>query len=400
MMAGMTLPKVALVDLLTDPDAVLARARAAGPVVESELGPMVVHHDAVRALAQSEKLRPAFSRVLEQFGVSSGAFYDWMSISPLDMEGPQHRVWRQLMLRAFTPKSVERLRPFLRGEANMLIDAFAPAGQCEFIEAFARKLPSAGLCELIGVPHPDRARFSDWADTVGLGFNMAVLPSRVADVDAAITALLDYADELIAARRREPTDDLVTRLAQAVNEEQGITEEMIRGSVAGLVFAGHETTKNQLGWMVAILSEVPDEWERVAREPARAADVVEEVLRFRSTAANFGRMALEDVEIGGVKIAKGTSVLASLWSANRDAKVFPKPDVVAVDENRGGVQVAFGQGAHHCLGAALARAELQEALIALAQRITCPKLEPGATYLPPLGINGPTALPISFAARA
>lgn len=400
MLGGMTLPKIAFAELLADPDSVLARARAAGPVVETELGPMVVRHDAVRALAQSEKLRPAFSRVLEQFGVTSGAFYEWMSISPLDMEGPQHRVWRQLMLRTFTPKSVERLRPFLREEAHALIDAFLPAGQCELIEAYARKLPSAGLCELIGVPHEDRERFAGWADTIGLGFNMAVLPARVADVDAALTSLLAYATELIAERRRKPTDDLVSRLAQAVNEEEGITEETIRASVAGLVFAGHETTKNQLGWMVVTLSEVPQEWDRVAREPARAADVVEEVLRFRSTAANFGRMALEDVEIGGVRIAKGTSVLASLWSANRDDKAFPKPDVVAVDENRRGVQVAFGQGAHHCLGAALARAELQESLIALAQRMTCPKLEPGATYLPPLGINGPTSLPISFAARA
>src|SRR5688500_5284822 len=174
-MGDMTLPKVALTDLLTNPDTVLAGARAAGPIVETELGPMVVQHEAVRALAQSEKLRPAFSRVLEQFGVSSGAFYDWISISPLDMEGPQHRAWRQLMLRTFTPKSVERLRPFLRAEANGLIDAFLPAGRCEFIEAFARKLPSAGLCELIGVPHGDRERFAGWADTVGLGFNMAVL---------------------------------------------------------------------------------------------------------------------------------------------------------------------------------------------------------------------------------
>jgi cytochrome P450 len=396
----MTDGQIALLDLLTDPDSVLARAREKGPFVQTELGTLVVQHEAVRAISQSDKLRPAFSLVLEQFGVSSGAFYDWIRDSPLDMEGPQHRLWRQLMLRTFTPKSVERLRPFLRAEADALIDAFLPAGRCEFIGAFARKLPSTGLCELIGVPHEDRDSFSGWADTIGLGFNMAVLPSRIADVDAALVSLLAYADELIAARRRDPKDDLVTRLAQSVNEAQGITEDMIRVSVSGLVFAGHETTKNQLGWMIAILSEVPSEWDRVALEPARAADVIEEVLRFRSTAANIGRLALEDVEICGERIAKGSSLLASLWSANRDARAFPEPDRIAVDANRDGVQIAFGQGAHHCLGAALARAELQESLIALAQRMTCPKLEPGAEYLPPIGINGPTALPISFSARA
>lgn len=100
-----------------------------------------------------------------------------------------------------------------------------------------------------------------------------------------------------------------------------------------------------------------------------------------------------------MRIAADSTVIASLWSANRDAAEFPRPDEIAVDENRVGVQVAFGQGAHHCLGAALARAELQESLIALARRMHCPKLEPGAEFLPPIGIKGPTKLPISFTAR-
>jgi cytochrome P450 len=395
----MTSPVVSIADMLANPDQTLKQAREQGPAVNTEIGTVLVQHAAVRAVAQSDKLRPSFSRVLQQFGVSSGAFYDWMSLSPLDMEGDEHRVWRQLMLRTFTPKSVEKLRPFLRAEADRLIDAFLPLGECEFIDSYARKLPSAGLCELIGVPHQDRERFAAWADTIGLGFNVIVLPTRIHDVDAALVKMLAYADELIQARRTEPKDDLVTRLAQAVNEDQGISEETIRASIAGLVFAGHETTKNQLGWMVAVLSEVPEEWDRVAREPARAVNVVEEVLRFRSTATSIGRLALEDVEICGVRIAANSTVIASLWSANRDAAEFPRPDEIAVDENRAGVQVAFGQGAHHCLGAALARAELQESLVALAQRMRCPKLEPGAEFLPPIGINGPTKLPISFTPR-
>ena len=396
----MTTPAFTLSDLLAHPDETLKAARAAGPAVDTEIGQVVVQHAAVRAIAQSDKLRPSFSRVLERFGVTSGAFYDWMSISPLDMEGDEHRVWRQLMLRTFTPKSVEKLRPFLRAESDRLIDSFVPSGRCEFIADYARKLPSAGLCELIGVPHEDRARFCDWADTMGLGFNVIVLPTRIHDVDAALVKMLAYAEELVQARRREPKDDLITRLVQAIHEEQGITAELIRASIAGLVFAGHETTKNQLGWMIMVLSEVPAEWDRVAQDPARAADVVEEVLRFRSTATSIGRLALEDVEICGVRVAANTTVLGSLWSANRDASEFPKPDEFAVDENRAGVQVAFGGGAHHCLGAALARAELQESLITLTRRMHCPKLEPGAELLPPIGINGPTKLPISFTPRA
>jgi cytochrome P450 len=393
-------PVITLAELLANPDATLKRAREAGSMVQSDMGPLVVRHEAVRQLGQSDdKMRPAFSTVLEQFGVSSGPFYDWMSVSPLDMEGDEHRVWRQLMAKTFTPRSVERLRPFLREESERLVAAMLPLRRCDFIEAYARRLPAAGLCALIGVPVADRERFAGWADTIGLGFNVVMLPVKIKEIDAALTSLLAYTDELVASRRAAPRDDLVTRIAQAVDEDAGLDETVIRASVAGLVFAGHETTKNQLGWMVAILSEVPAEWDRVAADPERARDVIEEVLRFRSTASNFGRLALEDVEIGGERIAKGTSVLASIWSANRDASEFPKPDVIAVDENRSGVQVAFGQGAHHCLGAALARAELQESLIALTRMMKCPKVEPGAEYLPPIGINGPTKLPISFEVR-
>lgn len=388
-----------LAELIENPDAALARARAAGPVAMTEMSPVVVRHEAVRSALQDERLRPSFSRFLEQFGVTRGPFYDWMHMSPLDMEGDQHRRWRKLMAKTFTPKSVERLRPFLRAEALRLIDGFVDTGQVEFVDAFARKLPSLGLCELIGVPAADRDRFSGWADTIGLGFNMMLIATRIGEVDAAITNLLAYAGELIAMRRASPADDLVTRLAHAAEKEGGVSEELMQGTVAGLVFAGHETTKNQLGWLVAVLSEAKDVWDSVKGDPERARAVVEEILRFRSAATSAGRLALKDVEIGGMRIPEGSMTVVSLWAANRDPAEFPHPDRLDPEANGVGVQMAFGQGAHHCLGAALARAELQESLIALSERITCPKVEPGATFAPPVGITGPVTLPISFQKR-
>jgi cytochrome P450 len=396
----MTQPPTSLATFLADPLGTLKTAREAGPVLQTEIGPLVVQHDAVRALGQSDKLRPSFSQVLERFGIHSGTFYEWMSRSPLDMEGEEHRAWRALMSRTFTPRSVDRLRPCLRAQAERLVETILPLGHCDFIQAYARQLPALGLCELIGVPSSDRDRFAGWADTIGLGFNFVLLPGKIAEVDEALTRLLAYADELIAARRSQPQDDLVTRIAQAVDAEDGINEDVIRGSIAGLVFAGHETTKNQLGWMIATLSEVPAEWDRVAAEPERARDVIEEVLRFRSTATGFGRTTLEDLELFGVRLPAGSTISGSIWSANRDPREFPRPDEFAVDDNRSGVQIAFGQGAHHCLGAALARAELQESLIALSRRMHCPKLEAGAEFMPPLGINGPSVLPISYTARS
>jgi cytochrome P450 len=317
----------------------------------------------------------------------------------LNREGEDHRAWRQLMARTFTPHSVEKLKPFLQAQARQLTEELARTTECEFMGAFARKLPSLGLCELIGVPSADRERFCALADTIGLGFNFALLTQRIRDVDAALDELLEYAASLIAERRREPRDDLVTRLARVADEEGGFPEQSIVGSVAGLVFAGHETTKNQLGWMVAILAEVPAEWERVARDPARARDVVEEILRFRSAATSLGRTVVEDMTYAGRPMAAGTRVGVSLWGANRDPSAFPDPDRFDVELHRESPQIAFGHGPHHCLGAALARAELNAALVALTARITCPRVLPGATFLPPLGINGPVSLPIAYTVK-
>jgi hypothetical protein len=395
-----TEPTLKIADLLADPDAVLKAAREHAAIVDTELGPVVVQHEALRALLQDNRFRPSFPSFLQRFGVTSGPFYEWMSRSPLNMEGEEHRRWRKLVMQTFTPRSVERLRSFMREESQRLIDAFADGGRCEFMAEFAQKLPSLGLCELIGVPREDRERFCGWADTIGLGFNIVLLPTRIADVDAAIKQLLPYCGELIAERRRAPRDDLVTRLAQAADAIGGLGEEYVNSTLAGLVFAGHETTKNQLGWMVAVLSNAPAEWDRVSADPQSAKDVIEEVLRFRSAATSVSRIANEPVELFGVPIATGAPVMGSLWSANRDGAAFARPDAFDVEANRAGVQIAFGQGAHHCLGAALARAELQEALVALSARLHCPRLLPGATYLPALGITGPTTLPIAFEPRA
>lgn len=389
---------LSLEEMVADPHAALRRAREAGAIVETDLGTLAVRYEAVRGVLQDPRLRPSFTKFLERMGITSGPFYTWMSRSPLDMEGELHREWRKLVLRTFTPRSVERLRPFLRVEANRLIDAVSPGEPFDFIERFARKLPSLGLCELIGVPVEDRERFGVWADTIGFGFNLVLAPQRIGEIDEALLQLLDYAKALVHARRENPRDDLVSRLAQGA-EEDGIELERVYATVAGLVFAGHETTKNQLGWLLITLAEAPAEWDRVAREPERARDVVEEVLRFRSTVTSIGRLAEEDVELFGTKLPKGSTVIASLWSANRDSAAFRTPDQFDTDANRDGAQLAFGQGAHHCLGAALARAELQEALIALAARLRCPELLPGATFVPPVGINGPAVLPVRFEAR-
>jgi len=303
------------------------------------------------------------------------------------------------MSKAFTPRSVERLRPFLKDAAHALIDGFADRGRAEFMAEFADAYPSLGLSELIGVPTEDRERFRGWANTIGLGFTPVSMGTRIAEIDEALTHLLEYTGQLAAKRRTDPRDDLVTRIAQSADEEGGWTDFEVRGFIAGLVFAGHETTKNQLGWMVALVSERPDIWDALARGELTPAEVVEEVMRLRGAATNVGRTVVEPVEVDGERLEPGTPILFSLWSANHDEAAFPEPEKMAPRENADVPHVGFGHGPHFCLGAALARAELQEALAALTVRLECPTVGQDAEWSSPMGINGPTRLPLTFKRR-
>ena len=396
----MTRPTVDLATFVADPYGSLEKARKENWLAQVDEGLVsVLSHARVRELLTDGRLHANFPEFMRAFGIADGPFYDWMAQSPLNREGADHHRWRQLVSKTFTPRSVERLRPFLKDAAHELIDGFAARGHCEFVAEFADAYPSLGLCELIGVPPEDRERFRGWANTIGLGFSPVSMAERITEIDAALTQLLDYTGALAAKRRVEPRDDLVTRIAQAADEEGGWTDFEVRGFIAGLVFAGHETTKNQLGWMVALLAPRRDLWDAVAAGTIAAADVVEEVMRSRGAATNVGRTVDEPVEIDGERLEPGTRILLSLWSANHDESAYPRPQEIAPAANGDVPHVAFGHGPHHCLGAALARAELQEALSALTARLECPTVGADATWKPPIGINGPERLPITFTRR-
>lgn len=390
--------KIELDEVIVDAAGALRRARATGWLADLGVAEGVVHYDDVRELLSDPRLRTNFPEFLQSFGITSGPFYDWMAMSPLNRDGADHQAWRNVLSRAFTPRRVEQIRPFLQDAARELIAGFAARGACEFVAEFADVYPSLGLCELIGVPQADRDRFRGWANTIGFGFNPIDLVTHIAEVDDALAQLLAYTGALAVQRRAEPRDDLVTRIAQA-GAEDGWTDEMVRGAIAGLVFAGHETTKNQLGWMVAVLSERRQVWEAVQRGDVDAADVVEEVLRLRSTVTGVGRRVAEPVERHGDRLEPGTQVLLSLWSANQDERAYARPDDIDPERNRSMPHLAFGHGPHHCLGAALARAELQEALRALTAQLSCPVVGADAVWRPSVGINGPSRLPLTFQTR-
>jgi cytochrome P450 len=224
------------------------------------------------------------------------------------------------------------------------------------------------------------------------------LVERIGEVDDALSHLLAYCGELAETRRAEPRDDLVTRIAQAAHED-GWTARETRGFIAGLVFAGHETTKNQLGWAIAVLSKHPDVWDGLAAGTVGVADVVEEVLRFRSAVTSVGRTVAAPLEHRGERLEQGTTLLLSLWGADHDGTAYSRPETFDVAGHQDTPHMAFGYGAHHCLGAALARAELQDGLAALTSRLSCPTVGGDTAWKPNAGITGPLRLPITFRAR-
>jgi hypothetical protein len=377
---------------------IIARARD-GVVLRTDEGTtMVIGHDEVRALLSDGRLEVNFVEMIELLGVTEGPFHDWMAYSPLNNEGEEHRRWRAFMNRTFTPARVRSVHPFLAAEADRLVAAMARRGEVELMADLADVLPALGLCELIGVPAEDRAHFSVLAHTIGLGFRPLQLAERRAEVDAAVSDLLEYCAGLLERRRRDPVDDLVSHIA-TTGDEAGYPQDQCAGFLAGLVFAGNDTTRNQIGWMVSVLVDRPQLWDAIGRGEVAVEPAVEELVRFRSAAPAVTRHVAEDVEVSGCTLAAGTPVLLSLWGADSDPSAFPAAAEVDPVANAGANHLGFGHGPHHCLGAALARAELQEALRALCTGLEVPEVTAPIEWDLPIGINGPTRVPLRVEAR-
>lgn len=388
-----------MIGFAADPMGELARHRGHDGVVRTEDGlAVVIDHEQVKALLADPRLEVNFLGMLELLGVTRGPFHDWMAASPLNNEGEDHRRWRAFMNRTFTPGRVRAVQPFLAEEADRLAAGLAERTDVELMADFADVLPALGLCELIGVPVEDRDHFTDLAQTIGYGFRPLLLVEHLAEVDAAVTALLDYAAGLLDRRRRDPLDDLVSHMA-TTGDDAGYTDGECAAFLAGLVFAGNDTTRNQIGWMVAVLADRPELWDAIGRGQVDLDDAVEELLRYRSAVTAVPRRSSEPVPTPGGGLHPGSPVLLSLWGADSDPTAYPAAGELDPVANAAVPHLAFGHGPHHCLGAALARAELRESLRALTGRLAPPEVREPIEWSVPIGINGPTRLPLRVRAR-
>ncbi len=388
-------------DYFQDPYSVHARLRAQRPVTPVIMpGGATVWLITGYAEARAALADPRMSKRVPGWHPEPGSVIATMDLHMLNSDPPDHGRLRRLVNKAFTVRQVERLRPRITAITAAMLDDMADQGdqrdqpEVDLLESFAFPLPITVICELLGVPPADRDDFRVWSATI-------VSDTPAPDVfQAHATAMARYFMALLAAKRQQPGDDLLSALLAARDDEDRLTEDELVSMAFLLLVAGHETTVNLIASGVLALLLNPAELARLRADSALIASAVEELLRYVNPVSNATfRCATEPVQLGGVRIGRGDPVLVSLSGANRDPARFGDPDRLDLGRDTSG-QLAFGHGIHFCLGAPLARLEAGIAISGLLARFGSISLAVPAASLrwrPSTLIHGLEALPVRLA---
>jgi cytochrome P450 len=283
----------------------------------------------------------------------------------LSQDPPEHTRLRRLVSKAFTPRSLQKMRPRIQQIVNELLDGLADRAEFDLVSELAWPLPVIVIAEMLGIPREDRERFKRWSDAM-----VATLGGDYSSLDEARRSneeLVEYVSHVIADRRKHPRDDLISRLVAAEESGQRLTEDEMLGTVALLLVAGNETTTHLISSGMLVLLGNPDQMARLRADPSLLPSAVDEMLRYTGPVHTTRRTAREDVALGDAEITRGEVVVGVLAAANRDPEKYPDPDAFDVARNPTD-HLAFGDGIHFCLGAALARLEAQVAIGTLLAR--------------------------------
>lgn len=391
---------------IRDPHGINHRLRGDGPVQWSDdlRAWIVTGYDPVREALRDprlsvEKFAPAMRNLPgpSRHNVErvTALLEDWMVFS----DPPRHTRLREAARRMFLPKEMVAMRPRVQAIVDGLLDDLIPQGEMELIHDYAYPIPAAVIGDMLGVPRPDLDRLKLWSDELAT----FVLAARAAGdryerAAAATAEMIDYFRGLVAGHRRERRETVTQLLIDGVDLETPLSDDEIVGTLVLLLFAGHETTTNLIGNATLMLLRNPDQQARLRAEPGRIATAVEEFLRIEGALQMLTRLAVEDVELAGQKVAKGERVFLMLTAANRDPARFPEPDLmdIARPVNR---HMGFGFGIHLCLGAPLARLETEIAMTALLARADDIRLaadEAGLVWRDEMVVRGVHTLPITF----
>lgn len=367
-------------------------------LARTDLGVAVLRYRDVAAVLRDRRFHSALSRLpLGPVGTESEV---GRRPSILSAEGDEHTRLRRLVSPAFTPAAANRHRPTMRRVVTSLLQAVADAGTCDFVADVCEPYPIPVICEVLGAPGSDWRLFSDWATDIFKIFNGNLEEDNPA-IERASRELDAYVTALVDERRASLGADLLSELIAAEQEGDRLTVDELCMLVRAVLMAGTDTTRNQLGCAMALLSQHPDQWALLVSDPVSLVPrAVEETMRYIGAVRATVRIASCDVVYNDVLFPSGVAVTANLAAANRDLDVFGTPECFDITAERDAEHLSFGSGIHRCLGAALARAELQEALSVLAESLVTVTPAGAPTWKPPtFGIWGPAALPIDFTVR-
>jgi cytochrome P450 len=391
-------------DFIRDPYPHYARLRTTDPMHLTSFGSFVASRHAEASLVIRDKRfgKDFVERTSRRYGpeIMKEPVFRSMSHWMLQQDPPDHTRLRGLVVKAFTARRVEDMRPRIQHIVDETLDAIAAKGHMDLIEDFAFRLPVTIICDMLGIPEDHREVFYNSSRDGGRLLDPVPLTKAEIEQGNASNMMAQmYFQQLFELRRKSPGNDLTTQLVQAEEDGSKLSNEELTANIILLFGAGHETTVNLIGNGLLALHRNPDQLALLKARPELITNAIEEFLRYDSSVQLTGRVALEDIDdLGGKKIPKGESVLCLLGSANRDPAVYPdRPD--QLDITRPNVRpLSFGGGIHFCLGAQLARIEAEIAISTLLRRLPDLRLDDAENpqWRPTFVLRGLKALPASW----
>jgi cytochrome P450 len=374
----------------------MERLRAETWLAKSDLGYFVLDREAGSFFLRTKSATFPGLRIAEMFDVEEGPLLEQMRRNILHINGDDHRRLRNLVNPAFTPRSADKWRPAMREFLERLWEPLAEADRCEFVDAFAKPYPSLTIATVMGAPLEDAPKLHEWSNLIQRQFDGPSLLHERESIERACAEFYEWAGALIERRKDDPSDDLISTLIAAEQEGDRLSDVECMNLVLNVLVGGVDTTQSQLAHALRLFAANPDQWQLLAEHPELAPAAVEEVVRYEPITPFTARLLHENVEYRDVTFPEGTVVMVCAFTGNRDG-VDGDAGAFDITADRGDAKpLTFGAGIHYCLGANLARGELQEALAFLPARMPGLALDGEPELGSVHGIYGLDSLPIRW----
>ena len=368
-------------------------------LAQAPLGYVVLDREACEFFLRSKQAEFPGLKLAELFDITEGPLHEEIVENVISINGDDHRRLRSLVNPALSTRAVQKYRPQMRKFLEELEDAAAATGdELEFVDAFAKPYPSFVIANVMGAPLSYAEQLHGWSNEIQRQFDVAALASDRQSIEDAVAEFYEFAEGLIADRRSTPSDDLISDLISAEEAGEKLSPKELRNLILNILVGGVDTSQSQLAHTIRLLAQHPEQWEALRADPERLGPAaVEEGIRFEPITPFTARITIEEVEYRGVTIPKDTVLMICAFTGNRDPQVVSNPDQFDIERQSDTKRLlTFGAGIHYCVGANLARAELNEAMQFLAERWERIELAGEPKFQAVTGVYGMESLPLKI----